>query len=680
MEKLPPVQYDLITLAGGLDQITPTLSLPSGFARRAANFECSLNGGYTRIAGYDRYDGRASPADARYNVLTCTLTGSVAVGNTITGLSSAATGKVIAISGADLIITRETGTFSVSEYISVSAVNVGQITAIVGTVADGLTDATYKLRAANDYRASIASVPGSGPIRGVRWYKNDVYAWRNNAGGTALAIYKSTSSGWTAVSLGKELAFSAGSAEILESNTVTGATSGATGVVARVVVQSGTWATSDAAGRLILSSTTGTFQAAENLQVAAATKAVAGGAATQITLSPNGRVESVVANFGGGTNNKRIYGIDGINRAFEFDGTTYVPLSTSMNPDVPTKIAAHKQHLFLAFGASLQFSSIGDPYSWDPVLGAGEIAMNDLITELILLPGDQSSGALAVYTKSDTSVLYGSSEANFALSTFNVGTGSMPYTAQNLDQTYVLNERGIMALGTTLNFGNFATATLTMNLRPFIQANRTLASASIVNREKGQYRVFFSDGNALYLTMASGKYMGAMPVQYPDPVLCATEGEKADGTETAFFGSDNGFVYQMDTGASFDGEDIAANISLVYNSVRSPRLRKRFRKASVELTGDSYSLFQFGVDYGYRSQEIDQPADSTHANDLRAAFWDTFEWDNFVFDGNDLIPSEVELAGTAENLAIRISSVSNLIQPFTVNSIILHYTPRRGLR
>ena len=36
MARLPGVQYDLIQLGGGLDQVTPTLSLPSGVARRAA--------------------------------------------------------------------------------------------------------------------------------------------------------------------------------------------------------------------------------------------------------------------------------------------------------------------------------------------------------------------------------------------------------------------------------------------------------------------------------------------------------------------------------------------------------------------------------------------------------------------------------------------------------------------
>ncbi len=45
MGKFPPVNYDLIRLSGGLDQVTPTLSLRPGTMRRAANFECSITGG-----------------------------------------------------------------------------------------------------------------------------------------------------------------------------------------------------------------------------------------------------------------------------------------------------------------------------------------------------------------------------------------------------------------------------------------------------------------------------------------------------------------------------------------------------------------------------------------------------------------------------------------------------------
>lgn len=681
LNDLPRVQYELIRLGGGLDQVTPTLSLPSGYARLAANFECNVNGGYTRIAGYERYDGRSSPSAALYNILVCTLTGSIAVGNTVTGMSSTATGTVIALDGSDVVITRETGTFVEQEGISVSAVQVGTVDAIQGVSPDGYLDAIYRNLAADNYRADIQAVPGAGPVRGVALYNGTLYAWRNNVSNTAAVMHRATTSGWTAVTLGKELSFTGGAIEVPEGATVTGASSGATGVVARTVLQAGSWGGATlASGRLILSSTTGTFTSGENLRIGGTTYAIAGGAATQITLLPNGRYETVVANFGGGDANYRLYGVDGVNRAFEFDGTVFVPITTTMPNDTPTHLVVHKQHLFLSFGASLQFSALGYPYQWDPILGAGEIAMSGQISNLIILPGDQSSGALGVYTRRDTSVLYGTSEANFTMSTFNTGTGAVPYTAQNIDQAYVLDDRGVMSLDTSLNFGNFVPASLTMNLRPYLQSRINIATASSLSREKGQYRVFFSDGTAIYMTIVNGKLLGTMPVEFPDSALVACEGESATGEAISFFGSDNGMVYQLDKGTSFDGDPISASVNLVYNSIKSPRILKRFRKASVELAGDYYAEIQFGYDLGYRSKEYVQPFDETYDVDLRSSYWDSLIWDNFVWDGSDITPSEVEVSGTAENISIRISCTSDVLQPFTVNTVIIHYTMRRGMR
>jgi hypothetical protein len=676
----PKVNYDLIRLGGGLDQVTPTLSLPPGVVRRAANFECSITGGYTRIDGYERFDGRPSPSDANYNILVCALTGTVAVGNTLVGLSSAATGVVIARSGNNVVITRETGTFLTTEGISVSAVNVGTITEVQGVAADGLIDATYQNLAADNYRADITAVPGSGSVLGVAYYNGTVYAWRNNAGGTAAVMHKSTSAGWVAITLGKTMSFSNGVLLIPDGVTLTGQSSGATGVVARTVLEDGTYASSNAAGQLILSSSTGTFTVGENLRIGATTYAHAASVATQITLAVGGRYETTVANFGGGTANYKLYGVSGANYAFEFDGTTYVPIRTGMAVDTPSHICFHKQHLFLSFGASVQFSALGFPYQWTPLLGAGEIAMNAEVTNLLVLPGDQSSGALGVYTRSDTSVLYGTSSANFSLSTFNSGTGAFPYTAQNMDQAYVLDDRGIMSLGTSLNFGNFVPAALTMNIPKFIEQHRGLSVGSTVNRDKGQYRVFFSDGSALYLTILNGRVLGSMPMQFQHNINCAIDSEEPTGGTVQFFGSTNGFVYQMDLGTSFDGDQIPANMNLVYNSIKSPRILKRYRKAAVELSGDSYAEIQFGYDLGYRTAALTQAEDASYQNDLRSSYWDEMVWDNFVWDGSDISPSEIEVTGTAENIAIRISSNSDLLQSFTVNNIIVHYTLRRGLR
>lgn len=678
--QLPQVKYDLINLSGGLDQVTPTLSLPSGFARRAANFECSINGGYTRIAGYERYDGHANPSDALYNILVCTLTATVAVGDTVTGVTSGNTAKVIAVSGSNLVVTRETSLFLSGETLQVSAVNVGTLTIAQGISVDGLTDATYRGLAANEYRGSISAVPGSGSVLGVAYFNNTVYAWRNNVGGTAANLYKSSASGWVQIALGFEMKFDGGTVEVLDGQTINGLTSGASAVVSRVVLESGTWSAGTAAGRFIMSTVVGTFVDNEAIRVITTNVAVANGTSSAITMLPSGRVETMIGNFGGGIVNTKLYGCDGKNRGFEFDGTTYVPIVTGMSTDTPTHMAVHKQHLFFAFNESLQFSALGFPYQWTPLLGAGEIALNGTITNLLVLPGNQTTGALGVYTRNDTNILYGTSEATFQLSTFNSGTGGLPYTAQNMDQGYVLDDRGVMGLNTSLNFGNFDPSALTLRIRPYIQARRNLATASVLNREKGQYRIFFSDGNALYMTIAGTKLLGSMPVQFPNPATCCVEGETPDGASTSFFGSTNGFVYRLDAGTSFDGAVIPANINLVYNSVKSPRILKRFRKASVEMTGDSYAEISFGYDLGYRTVELEQAGASQYTNDLRSSYWDEMTWDNFVWDGRDISPSEVEVMGTAENMAIQLSSVSAIIKPFTVNSIIVHYSMRRGLR
>jgi len=674
----PPVEYDVIHLAGGLDQVTPTLSLAPGFCRRATNFECSITGGYTRIGGYERFDGRSRPSDASYLLVNCSFSASVSIGDAVTGVTSAATGKVLLVNAGSLVLTRVTGTFVSGESLSVGGVPKATATSAYSSDADGLLDSTYRSLAANEYRASIAAVPGSGAVLGVSYYNRKLYAFRNNAGGTEAQMYVASSSGWSLIAFGEEISFSNANASVGEGDVLTKGV--VTATVARMVVETGTLASGVNTGRMIL---TGRLGGAFSLGAATSTgggSLTLAGASTQITLLPGGKFNCVSANFGAGPQNKRLYGADGVNRAFEFDGVNLVPISTGMSSDKPNLIAVHKQHLFLSFGYSLQFSGTGLPFSWTPVQGAGELAMNADITNLVALPGDQSSGALGIYTSYEIAVLYGTGASTFSLSSFNVGSGAVAGTAQNIDQTYFLNEQGISSLATTKNFGNFTPSALTMNLRPFLTTHLPYACASGLGRERGQYRVFYSDGFGLYVTMRSGAFVGAMPVQFPNPVLCMDEGETAAGRRTSYFGSSNGMVYELDAGTSFDGVSIDANLTLVFNGRGNHRVLKRYRKASAELTGNYYASLQIGYDLGYRSDQLEQAGDLPFSSDLRSAYWDDFSWDNFVWDGKDINPTEVGMLGTAENVAFRISSSSAALQPFTINSITVNYTKRRGIR
>jgi len=293
------------------------------------------------------------------------------------------------------------------------------------------------------------------------------------------------------------------------------------------------------------------------------------------------------------------------------------------------------------------------------------------------LPGDQTTGAAAICHEMGSQILYGSSEADFQLNSFEDSAGAKARSGQRLGALFVLDDTGVLALTATLNFGNFVANTLTLNIRPFLQARRNLATASLVNREKGQYRLFFSDGAGLYITLVNGKLVGAMPVQFPDVVRCACAAESPDGTETAFFGSDDGWVYRLDAGTSFDGDAIDWDLTLVPANQRTPRQNKRYRKATFEIQGDSYAEFSVAFDLAYGSTER---AQQTVADDvevlLQNSYWDSFTWDLFTWDGRVLAPSEVSIDGSGENIATRITGLSAAFEPFTINSQILTYSPR----
>ena len=184
------------------------------------------------------------------------------------------------------------------------------------------------------------------------------------------------------------------------------------------------------------------------------------------------------------------------------------------------------------------------------------------------------------------------------------------------------------------------------------------------------------------MTIVNGKFIGGAPIYFPNAVYCAAENEQANGTEASFFGAaSGGYVYHLDKGSSFDGENIDAYITLAYDFAGSPRLLKQWRHASLEMQGTNYASVDFGYAFGYSSTEIDQPAPTSYASAFQAMPpWDTFVWDSFTWDGVTLAPTEVDIVGTAENIQATISSSTDYMMPFTINSIIYHYTPRRGLR
>lgn len=680
-----------ITYPGGLDLSTPALRLHPGALRDVLNFECAQSGGYARIGGYERLDGRAAPSAAVYTVIQ--LTGSPPPPITILGLLvtqavSGATGIIIAVVddvASYIVVTRVTGAFDDTHALTATGpIAVGTATTLTVFLTE-LLDAQYLNLAADSYRALIGAVPGSGAVTGVVGMTfagvDNVYAFRPNAGNTATVLYKASATGWTLVPFYNLIAFTAGSG----SPPADGATltqGGVTATVKRVMWQSGTWA-SNAAGQFVI-----TNPAGGNFAAGAAT--TTGGAAvtltavqTAITLAVGGRFEFVKCNFSGQAVTRRIYGCDGVNPAFEFDGDTLAPIKTGLSPDSPSHIAFHKNYLFVSKDSSLLHCGVGTPFKWSTTDGGGEIATGDIVNGMITLPGDQTTATLGIFLRGNPAMLYGTDPSTFNFVTFNTNAGALPYSVQNVFDTFVFDDLGVITLRTTLNWGNFASSTLTKNILPFVIAERNKLTATSINQEKSQYRVFFSDGYGLWLTVVNQQYLGACLVLFPNSVFCTDDADLTTGGMATYFGSSDGlgYVYQLDKGTSFDGADINAYFTAAWDFVKTPRMLKQFRAASIEVQGDGYAAISYGYQLGYGNTQIAQPSPvDVELGFAPTARWDSFTWDEFIWDGVNLMPSDVDEIGTAENIQIMISSGTDYIVPYTINSVIHHYSMRRGMR
>lgn len=675
---------ETIQLSGGWDTLSSPLITPPGIIRDSQNFEIvpTPNGGYARTGGYERYDGRASPSSATFSIIqVASFVSTVQINDVVVGNTSGAGGDVIALGVNYIVVTNLTGSFLDTEVIKVGVTTVGTAVPLSAQIS-AMTNAQYLALAADWYRDKIEEVPGVGPVQGV--FKANltgtptVYAFRSE--GLATNLFKATGTGWVQIPFYYEVSFTAGGTAI-PADGATLTKGGVTATIKRVMLQSGEWADSDAAGRFIITAPTG-----GNFSAGAATiggvNVTISGIQTQITMAPGGIFEFDLGNFKGYSFRKRAYGCDGVNRGFEFDGDVLAPITTGTTPDAPKHVKVHKNHLFFSFLSSMIHSGIGKPYKWTADDGSLEINCKEEITNFITQQGTESTAVLGAITDTNTHFLYGTSAANWNLISYDNGIGGAHYTARLLEQGYWFSSNGVVNVRTSQAFGDFTQSSMTPRIPQFILSQRAKGMFGLVNKTRHQYRVIFNDGLALYTTIVNGKSLGSTKMQFPDAFTCGWCGDESNLVEETFVGaSTTGYVYQMDIGSSFDGQILDAYFTLNPNIMRSHRTNKKFSAASVEIVGNFYATFQFGYTLSNGSALVLQPSTVMYETNFSGApVWDSFVWDNFQWDGSTLSPTETDVRGKGTNITPTIRVGTNYIQPFTISTMTFHYTKLKNIK
>lgn len=680
------IQIEYIPLGGGLDLGSSALSVKSGKLLQCLNYEQTFGKqGYRRVDGYERVDGRASPSDATYSTLDFTAgTSALVVGATITGASASA--KILAITVTagtlagsnavgELVIGSLTGNWTAAENIQVSAVTSGVATA--AAVLGSESDAAYLTNivlAREATRNAIQAVPGSGAVLGVAVFNNTVYAARND--GSVAKLYRSSAAGWVQVGPSLypggrfefDVANFTGTSKTLSlfgcdgknrpfkidsSNTMT--------LMAPIYGSQATSTTSTAIG-------TGS----KTFTVVEATRSWTVGDSLIIWsgANPSNSMTGLVTAYSSMSLTVNVTSSTGSGTATDWE------IGKSDFSDKPYLLAAHRDHLFLAYpSGQLQTSNLGDPMVYTTT--AALFGLGDDVTGMTSLKGD----LLGIFCRSKIHLLSGSAKDSWQMSLHSSSAGAIRGSIQNnVGNAMFWDDRGLTTLQSTLNFGNFEPSIFSRDVSTVLKANRSNLAGSLMARSKYQYRILFSTGTVLTGTVFSPKPqiepndVSFTLQKYLHSPSCAASGDFGGSADAMFMGTSDGYVMQLDKGTSFDGEVIDSAYRVHFGHYKSPSSKKRFRKLVFELDSvDPVQInFRQNFDFvdGYYPASIVLSADS----DGVGGVWGESSWNTFYWSRPLASESIAHIDGMGKNMGLLVWHSSATDRPFFMQGLLVHFS------
>jgi len=543
-------------LVSNLSPLQHGSQLP-GSARVLKNFEPSIEGGYRRIQGYDKYDSNLVPAYGEPKVQGGSQTGTVLIIANI---------NATPVAGNTFTIDGVTGTYTIAGGgVSYDSANKTASLTLTSSLASSPAD-----------KATITFTPTSGLIKGVAAWESNVLALRNND------IYTSTGTGWTKINKPS---------------------------YGTVLVNGG----SQTGSSLLIDGLTGVPKAGDTFSIAGVQKvytvladASVTTGATTLSISPsldsspadNAAITWLSVAYTSGsklrTNKYRInlvekiIGVDGANYPFVWDGTTFSFINGSAEIFASQFVVFHKNQMFFAKGDKVVFTAPYTDNDFSTANGSGIISVGSAITGIIVF-----RETLIIFTERTISQLSGNTIADFNLQTItrNVGCVASDTIQEIGGDVMFLGPDGLRLLGGTDKFGDFSLGVVSKPIQTETTGLISSSSsfASVIIKNKSQYRLFgYNDS----VTSSSSKgILGTQMVGDNNSTIAWAEllGMKAfvadsqykDQTETIVFANTEGYVYHMEKGNSLDGSNIVASFSTPYVHMNDPLLRKTFYKMQL---------------------------------------------------------------------------------------------------
>lgn len=398
-----------------------------------------------------------------------------------------------------------------------------------------------------------------------------------------------------------------------------------------------------------------------------------------INISGAGSVRFAKHHFG---SSEVLIIVDSNDKPYKFTGSVFSQItSATSDQDGATHVVDHKNHLFFANGTTLSFSAPFDDTDFTAASGAGTIEFDSSVTDI-----RSFREQLIVFTENSIHLIDGGSVADFQVQPITRDLGCVVSdTVQEVGGDLMfLGPDGLRLLSATTRNNDFGLAVVSKVIQPEITrlVGQSTSFTSVTIREKSQYRLFgfnsgFTDDAAIgvlgtQLAQEGGQQMAWAELRGINALVAHSE--YTGTTETIVFANDDGYVYQMESGNSFDGDSIVATFKTPYLPISDPTLRKNLYKMKLFVDPQGSFNCDIDVDFDFNQNGVIQPSTTSISNtSTTASIYGTSTYGADSFGGGNLrYVFDEQLTGSGFVAAFNFSSEST-DPPFSLDSIIIQY-------
>ena len=333
-----------------------------------------------------------------------------------------------------------------------------------------------------------------------------------------------------------------------------------------------------------------------------------------------GRTRFSEYNFSG---TRKVAIVDGANPPALYDGTTFVELTGAPSSAISaTHVANFKKHMFYGKADIVTFTGLLLDSDFTSNNGGGSFRVGGSVTGLI--PFRES---LIVFTDRTIQQISGSTLTDFAIKPISEDIGCIDGdTIQEIGGDIMfLTADGLRLLGATDRIGDFGLGIISKaiqsTLGDFIQSASLFTSLTV--RAKSQYRLFAFNPEqvgaaakgiiATQFAPEGGEAFSFAEIRGME--VFSASSKMVGSKEVIVFSGNNGLIYKMEDGNSFDGGNISAEYLSPYLPINDPRVRKTVYKANLFTDPQGAVNFIFNLKFDFDELNSVQPAAITFSNE-----------------------------------------------------------------